>query len=133
MIMIIAVVGTAAGVAVIAPAGAAADPAHHHTASVKIFDRYHFGKVKVVINGTRHKVAPGDVTPLFPVTPAPTGNDIVQISSLRAPGCGYGTASRYFAARESYRLVVFALPHDQKCRAHGATVDAVSFKVKRII
>ncbi len=68
------------------------------------------GPVVVNVNGQSYALATGQRLGPVAVTPAPSGNDIIEVSMASEPTCGVGDAQGYFRAGSSYVLRVTTSP-----------------------
>jgi hypothetical protein len=66
--------------------------------------------VEVTVNGVQYSLAVGQRLLEQHVTPAPSGNDVIQVTDLAIAGCGVGTARGYFVANQWYQLNITTGP-----------------------
>ena len=66
--------------------------------------------VAVKVNGRTFQLGPAQVVGPVPITPAPSGNDIVELTVVADPMCGTGDAMGLFSGGRSYRLTVTVSP-----------------------
>ncbi|MGH9123646.1 MAG: hypothetical protein ACRDZ8_02830 [Acidimicrobiales bacterium] len=60
--------------------------------------------VDVNLNGVHYQLTPGQSLLEQHVTPAPSGNDVIELTDLDHPSCGVGDAQGYFVANLWYQL-----------------------------
>jgi hypothetical protein len=93
------------------PAGTAPSPgagaASSSAASVSFVNEYPQA-VSVNVNGVATVLGPGQTVGPVAITPAPSGNDTVEIGLVDVPTCGVGDAMGYFEAGRRYRFTVRA-------------------------
>ena len=65
-------------------------------------------EVSVLLNGEPYRLGVGQAVGPVPVTPAPSGNDIVELELVADPTCGTGDAHGLFTAGRAYRFTVVA-------------------------
>ena len=108
-----------------APAGAS------RTATVRIYDRYNHGRVKVEVNGTSHRLAFARHTGWFPIEPSPSRNDGVAVTSLRHRGCGEGSVGWYFRPGHRYKITIIGT-RDRCHFANGKSVRGPEFRITKV-
>jgi hypothetical protein len=81
------------------------------------------GAVHVNVGGQGYDLAIGQTVGPITLTPAPSGNDLVEVWSAADPSCGVGDTQKYFSAGHSYQLNIVSGP--VKCQ--GA--DGPNFQV----
>jgi hypothetical protein len=75
-------------------------------ASVSIVNDYP-ASMDVKINGVLHRVAAHTTSPVFGVTPAANGNDVIEVARTDNPTCGLGGPGGYFQDRGSHTVHVY--------------------------
>lgn len=62
--------------------------------------------VDVSLNGVHYQLTAGQTLLQKHVTPAASGNDVIQVTDVNRPSCGVGNAQAYFVANLWYQLNV---------------------------